>query len=90
MCLVAAVQVLAMFANSKVTWPPLIKTVLAYLSVFNFNLDLTAPEVPTTRFAIALLLLPPPTPGARQSLVARPHLPFTSCVHFRTCAPPPS
>jgi hypothetical protein len=34
-----------MFANSKVTWPPLIKTVLAYLSIFNFNLDLTAPEV---------------------------------------------
>ncbi len=40
----AVAQVLAMFANSKVSWPPLVKSALAYLSVFNFNLDLTAPE----------------------------------------------
>ena len=37
-------QVLAMFANSRVQWPTYIKDVFHLLSVFNFNIELTAPE----------------------------------------------
>jgi hypothetical protein len=32
-------QILAIFASSKVDWPPSIKTFLQYLSVFNFNIE---------------------------------------------------
>jgi hypothetical protein len=37
-------QVLALFANSKVPWPPLCKQVYRMMSIFNFNIELTAPE----------------------------------------------
>ena len=37
-------QVLAMFANSRVKWPALIKDMFHIFSVFNLNLEITAPE----------------------------------------------
>ena len=37
-------QVLALFAYSKIKWPPLLKQIMLMFSVFNFNADLTAPE----------------------------------------------
>ena len=37
-------QVLAMFANSKIKWPPAIKEMFHAFSVFNLNLEITAPE----------------------------------------------
>ena len=37
-------QVLAMFANSKVEWPAMIKELFHMFSVFNLNLEITAPE----------------------------------------------
>ena len=54
---------MAMFGNSKVTWPPMVKNFLAYLSFFNFNLDLTAPEcsIPHITFSrkwVFTMLLP--------------------------------
>ncbi len=35
---------LAIFAKSKVKWPPGIKNLFRYLSFFNLNIDITAPE----------------------------------------------
>jgi hypothetical protein len=37
-------QVLALFAYSKIRWPPLLKQLMMYFSIFNMNADLTAPE----------------------------------------------
>lgn len=37
-------QVLAMFASSRVEWPPLLKDIFNLLSLFNFDLGITAPE----------------------------------------------
>jgi hypothetical protein len=37
-------QVLAIFAKSKVKWPPGIQNFLRYLSFFSVNIDITAPE----------------------------------------------
>lgn len=37
-------QVLALFAQSNIVWPDLIKDIFNLLSVFNFNIDITAPE----------------------------------------------
>merc|ERR1712166_921865 len=37
-------QVLALFAYSKIKWPPLLKQLMMYFSIFNLNADLTAPE----------------------------------------------
>lgn len=37
-------QVLALFANSRVQWPQLLRDVFHILSAFNLNLELTAPE----------------------------------------------
>ena len=37
-------QILALFANSRVEWPPFIKDLFHMMSVFNFNLEITAPE----------------------------------------------
>ena len=37
-------QVLAIFAKSKVEWPPGIHNLFQYLSFFNINIDITAPE----------------------------------------------
>ena len=37
-------QVLAMFANSRVQWPAVIKEMFHAFSVFNLNLEITAPE----------------------------------------------
>jgi len=38
------VQVLGLFARSKIEWPKILKDLFSYMSFFNFNLDLTAPE----------------------------------------------
>jgi hypothetical protein len=38
------VQVLGLFARSKIEWPLILKDLFSYMSFFNFNLDLTAPE----------------------------------------------
>jgi len=37
-------QVLAMFARAKFDWPPQLVVLFRYLSIFNFNVELTAPE----------------------------------------------
>ena len=37
-------QILAMFGNAKVTWPPAIVSLFRLMSSFSFNLDITAPE----------------------------------------------
>jgi cysteine-rich repeat protein len=37
-------QVLSLFSNVKVKWPAFLKEIFRILSVFNLNLDLTAPE----------------------------------------------
>lgn len=46
-------QVLAIFANAKVAWPPQIKELFRLLSAFNLNLEIVAPEclVPDVSFA---------------------------------------
>ncbi len=33
-----------MFASSKVQWPEFLKDVFHYMSFFNLNIDVTAPE----------------------------------------------
>jgi hypothetical protein len=45
-------QVLAIFANSKVKWPPQIRELLHILSAFNLNIEIVAPEclVPDVSF----------------------------------------
>jgi len=47
-------QVLALFYASKVKWPPALEHMFQYLSAFNFNIDLTAPEctVPNVTYAM--------------------------------------
>jgi hypothetical protein len=37
-------QVLAMFARARVRWPPLLKGIFRWLSAFNLNIELAAPE----------------------------------------------
>jgi hypothetical protein len=37
-------QILAMFGNANVKWPPAILTLFRIMSSFSFNLDITAPE----------------------------------------------
>jgi hypothetical protein len=37
-------QILAMFGNAKVAWPPAILTLFRLMSSLSFNLDITAPE----------------------------------------------
>jgi hypothetical protein len=37
-------QVLALFASTSVTWPPLVLEIFRLLSLLNFNIDVTAPE----------------------------------------------
>ncbi len=37
-------QILAMFGNAKVKWPPAILTLFRLMSSLSFNLDITAPE----------------------------------------------
>jgi hypothetical protein len=37
-------QVLSIFANSKVPWPPVLKRFFKILSAFNFNIEVVAPE----------------------------------------------
>ena len=37
-------QVLAIFANARVSWPPMLKDLFHILSAFNLNLEITAPE----------------------------------------------
>ena len=45
-------QVLAIFANSKIAWPPQIKDLFQILSAFNLNIEIVAPEclVPDVSF----------------------------------------
>ncbi len=38
-------QVLAMFSRSNVKWPEQLNQFFLMLSAFNFNIDITAPEV---------------------------------------------
>ena len=47
-------QVLAMFANSRIQWPGIIKELFHSLSVFNLNLEITAPEcsIPDLGYAL--------------------------------------
>eukprot|EP01029_Cantina_marsupialis_P015297 TRINITY_DN3351_c0_g3_i1.p1 TRINITY_DN3351_c0_g3~~TRINITY_DN3351_c0_g3_i1.p1 ORF type:complete len:1598 (+),score=418.26 TRINITY_DN3351_c0_g3_i1:934-5727(+) len=47
-------QVLAMFARSDVEWPETIRTILDYMSVFQFNIDITAPECTMPDFGFAM------------------------------------
>jgi len=37
-------QILAIFATSQVVWPEVIQAIFNAMSVFNFNIDITAPE----------------------------------------------
>ena len=37
-------QVLALFAQSKILWPPGMIKIFNFLSIFNFNIDISAPE----------------------------------------------
>ena len=37
-------QVLAMFGNAKVQWPPAIVSLFRLMSSLSFNIDITAPE----------------------------------------------
>ena len=37
-------QVLALFARSKVTWPESLRAFFRIMSIFNINLEITAPE----------------------------------------------
>jgi hypothetical protein len=37
-------QVLAMFGNAKVSWPPAIVQLFRLMSSLSFNIDITAPE----------------------------------------------
>ena len=37
-------QVLAIFARIKISWPYWVKQILEILSIFNFNIDIAAPE----------------------------------------------
>ncbi|MFT3986878.1 hypothetical protein [Aestuariivirga sp.] len=47
-------QVLALFASTNITWPPYIRYLLTVFSLFNFNIDITAPEclVPSLEYEI--------------------------------------
>ena len=56
-------QVLAIFARIKVRWPLWVKQILQILSIFNFNIDLAAPECIIPEFDykvkwIIMMLLP--------------------------------
>jgi hypothetical protein len=56
-------QVLAIFSQSKIKWPPAIKELLHVLSAFNLNIEIVAPEclipdVSYTQKFTAVLLLP--------------------------------
>ena len=44
-------QVLGMLARSKARWPPELKALMRYLSIFNLNVEIAAPEcaMPTWR-----------------------------------------
>ena len=37
-------QIISIFLQSKIAWPPIIKNLMYVLSAFNFNLDIVAPE----------------------------------------------
>jgi len=37
-------QILAIFRNSRVQWPPMIKELFRMMAIFNLNLDIAAPE----------------------------------------------
>merc|ERR1711871_1453206 len=37
-------QVLALFSRAKIRWPTVLKALLNFFSIFNFNIDVTAPE----------------------------------------------
>jgi heme/copper-type cytochrome/quinol oxidase subunit 2 len=56
-------QVLAIFARSKVQWPPFIREMFRWMSMFNLNIDITAPEctIPEVSYSMkwfAIQLLP--------------------------------
>jgi hypothetical protein len=37
-------QVISLFAQTGIPWPPWLKEILQWLSIFNFNIDIAAPE----------------------------------------------
>ena len=37
-------QVISLFAQTGIPWPPWLKEILQWLSIFNFNIDVAAPE----------------------------------------------
>jgi hypothetical protein len=56
-------QVLAIFARIKISWPYWVKQILEILSIFNFNIDIAAPECLIPEFDyktkwIIMMLLP--------------------------------
>ena len=46
-------QVLALFADADIRWPPIMKTLFRMLSFFNINIDVVAPEclLPTMKYS---------------------------------------
>jgi len=46
-------QIVAMFARTRIRWPPLIKQLFLLMSAFNFNLEIVAPEcaIPEVTYA---------------------------------------
>lgn len=68
-------QILAIFRRSKVSWPPELLEIFRLLSVFNFNLDITAPEcaIPDlsygTKWSLVQVL-----PGAVACMLVAVHL----------------
>ena len=56
-------QVLAIFARLRIRWPPWMKNILEFMSIFNFNIDIAAPECLIQEFDyktkwIIIMLLP--------------------------------
>ena len=37
-------QIISLFAQTGIPWPPWLKELLQWLSIFNFNIDIAAPE----------------------------------------------
>ena len=77
-------QILAMFRRSNVDWPPELVTIFRYLSIFNFNLDIAAPEciVPNFEFETKWYLtqLLPWGPGVLFSIIVIIKLFWKRCV----------
>jgi hypothetical protein len=51
-------QVLSMLASTRIQWPRIIYQLYQYLSIFNFNINLTAPECTFTFVSVLESLEP--------------------------------